>query len=175
MSTEYGKTCKQINHDRPWKKPLVPRTYGIFCLHLNKNIIVLLCNRQAYRIRYIVNINYALELHRRTFVTAASLELHRRTEGQQLLWSCTGGLRDSSCFGVAQEDCGRAASLELHRRTVGQQLLWNCTRGLWDSSLGQKSALSLWYGLTRPYSQKLFPSIWRSVIFGWQNFCLNYC
>ena len=32
--------------------------------------------------------------------------------------------------------------------------------------LGQKVALNLWYVDTRPNLQKLFPSIWRSVIFG---------
>ena len=35
--------------------------------------------------------------------------------------------------------------------------------------LGQKAAINLWYVDTRPNSQKLFPSIWRSVIFGLQN------
>ena len=32
--------------------------------------------------------------------------------------------------------------------------------------LSQKAALNLWYVDIRPYRQKLFPSIWMSVIFG---------
>ena len=35
--------------------------------------------------------------------------------------------------------------------------------------LAQKAALNLWYVDTRPNSQKLFPSIWRSVILGLQH------
>ena len=34
--------------------------------------------------------------------------------------------------------------------------------------LGQKAAINLWYVDTRPNSQKLFPSIWRSVKFGYR-------
>ena len=39
--------------------------------------------------------------------------------------------------------------------------------------LGQKAALNLWCVDTRPNSQKQFPSIWRSVIFGNYDKCYD--
>ena len=41
--------------------------------------------------------------------------------------------------------------------------------------LSQKAALNLWYVDTRPNSQKLFPRILRSVIFGLLNLIKELC